>query len=398
MRRVLKIFGGLIGLLLVVVAILAAMNWTLIRNMRAATGATVLDVDKFQPRAAVNGCDQGPLPRYDGNTPLPADAFAAMKEYSDSQGGVGILVLIDGKVAAEVYRDGTDKDTRTMSYSMHKSAMALTYGAAIADGIIKSIDEPIGTYLTEWADDPRGQIPIRAFLTMSSGIENPGFSKFRGMKMNLSDKVTETVLKFQPEKEPFEQFYYKSPDSQLAGAALNRAIKAAGKGSYKDYISEKIWCPVGADDALIWPEKIGGDPRFFAYLEADLESWARVGQMILQDGEFGGKQVLPASWIEAITTPSATNPNYGLQTWIGSPYLPVRGYAPEGGLQVPQAEPFLAEDVVYFDGFGGQRVYIIPSANMVIARSGEPSFTWDEAKMVNIALKALKDSAGEDAR
>lgn len=391
MRRALKILGGFIGLLVVIAVVLVAMNWTLIRNMRSATGATVLDVDKFQPRVTVNGCDQGALPRYDGNRPLPATAFADMKAYSDSQGGVGLLVLIDGKVAGEVYADGSDENTLTMSYSMHKSAMALTYGAAIEDGIIQSIDEPIGTYLTEWADDPRGQIPIRAFLTMSSGIENPGFSEFRGMKMNLSNKVTATALELQPEKKPFEQFYYKSPDSQLAGAALNRAIKAAGKGSYAQYISKKLWCPVGADDALIWPEKIGGDPRFFAYLEADLESWARVGQMILQEGEFGGTQVIPASWIDAVTTPSATNPNYGLQTWLGSPYLALRGYAPTGGLQVPQSEPFLADDVIYFDGFGGQRVYIIPSANMIIARSGEPSFTWDESVLVNIALKAMAE-------
>lgn len=393
MRVALKVFGGLLGLLLLVALILLAMNWTMINNIRLTKNATVRDVELFQPRVTVKGCDQGALPYYaEGDSPLPADVFAQMKDYSDSEGGVGIMVLIGGKVAAEAYNDA-DPETRTLSYSMHKSMMALAYGAAIADGVIGSIDEPIGTYLTEWAGDPRGETPIRAFLTMSSGLEAPGFTSLAGLNLNLSNKVTKTALSLKQIKKPFEQFHYKGQDSQLAGAALNRALKAAGKGPYSAYVSEKIWCPIGARDALLWPEKVGGDPRFYAYMEAGLHDWARVGQMLLENGVSNGKQVLPASWIEAIQQPAETNPNYGLQTWLGSPYIALRGYAPEGGVKVSQEEPYLADDVLFFDGFGGQRVYVVPSADMVIVRTGQPSYTWDDGVVVNLALKSLQAMA-----
>ena len=59
-------------------------------------------------------------------------------------------------------------------------------------------------------------------------------------------------------------------------------------------------------------------------------------------------------------------------------------------MTVPQREAFLAEDVVYLDGFGGQRVYIVPSAGLVIARAGEPVTDWDESALVNLALRGLE--------
>lgn len=389
MRLALKIFGGLVGVTVLVAAILAAMNWTLIQNLRTLRTATVLDVDMFQPRRVVNGCDQGPLPTYGANSPLPQSVFDAMKAYSDSEGAVGFMVLVDGKVVGETYRDGADEDTRTLSYSMHKSVMGLAYGAAVADGIIGSIDDPVGQYITEWENDPRGKTPIRAFLNMSSGLENPGFTDLRALKVNFSDDVTKTVLSLPQIHEPFEVFHYKGPDSQVAGVALKRAIEAAGNASYAAYLSEKIWCPIGAKDALLWPENETGDPRFYAYLDASLSDWARVGLMIGNDGQFNGKTVLPASWIDTIKVPSSTNPNYGLQTWIGSPYTPMRTYAPEGGVGVTHSAPYLADDVIFFDGFGGQRVYVVPSANLVIARSGDVSFTFDDAILVNLALEGL---------
>lgn len=392
MVKALKIFGGLIGVLLLIVLVLVAMNWTMLNNIRLTKNAGVRDVQLFQPRVAVKGCDQGPLARYAAeDTPLPADTFAEMKAYSDSHGGVGLMVLVNGKIAGEAYNDA-DETTRTLSYSMHKSVMALAYGAAVEDGIIKSIDDPINSYLSEWAYDDRGKIPLRAFLTMSSGLDTPGFGTLAGLNLNLSDKVTKTATSLQQIKPAFEQFYYKGQDSQVAGAALNRALKAAGKGSYAAYMSEKIWCPLGAQDALLWPETEDGDPRFYAYFDAALHDWARVGLMIENYGKFNGQQILPASWIKAIATASATNPNYGLQTWLGSPYLAQRKYAPDRAGMVPQAEPFLAEGVIYFDGFGGQRVYVVRDANMVIVRTGEPSWAWDESTLVNLAIRGMSSA------
>ncbi|MEP0188915.1 MAG: serine hydrolase [Erythrobacter sp.] len=390
MRRAIRFVGLGFLLLLLLAAILVIWNWSIVRGLAVTMdGGSITEIDKFQPRQIVKGCAAGELPRFADDNPLSDTVFKEMQAYSDSQDGVGLMVLVDGKIAGENYREGVDKDTRTFSFSMHKSVLALVYGAAIEDGYIQSIDDPIGKYIEEWADDPRGKIPLRAFLTMSSGLEAMGQTEWRAMKFNFTDAVTQTALTLEKTREPFTQFHYKNTDSQLAGAALHRALKAKGGKDYDAYLSEKIWCPIGAKDASLWVEKEGGDPRFYAYLDASLRDWARVGLMIMQDGEFAGKQVVPSAWIEATQTPSANNPKYGLQTWIGSPYVPMRKYNPEGELGVAQAEPFLADDVIFFDGFGGQRVYIVKSAGLVIVRSGEVNFTWDEGVLVNLALEGL---------
>ena len=232
---------------------------------------------------------------------------------------------------------------------------------------------------------------------MSSGLEGMSQTEWRAMKFNFTDAVTDIALSLAQTREPFTQFHYKNTDSQLAGVALRRALTAQGGIDYDAYLSEKIWCPIGAKDASLWLTNEGGDPRFYAFLDASLSDWARIGLLIMQDGKFGEAQILPSTWIEAIETPSANNRRYGLQTWIGSPYEKERQYFPGGELSVAQAEPFLAEDVIFFDGFGGQRVYIVQSAGLVIVRSGEVSFDWDDGVLVNLALEGMADSASPES-
>jgi CubicO group peptidase (beta-lactamase class C family) len=77
---------------------------------------------------------------------------------------------------------------------------------------------------------------------------------------------------------------------------------------------------LGTGDAHLWLDHEGGDPRFFAFLQMRARDWLRVGIMMERQGQFDGAQVLPAAWIKAITTPSALNPNYGIQVWIGAPW------------------------------------------------------------------------------
>lgn len=399
MRIALKFVGWTLLAILGLIGVLIAMNWTIAKNVYLTRDAKIMDVDRFAPRRIVAGCDMGPLEAH-AQSPIQAAVIDEMQAYSLSHGGVGLIVLVDGKIAGEAYRDGADQTTRTRSFSMHKSVLGLAYGHALADGIIESMDDPIGTYLTEWADDPRGAIPVGAFLTMASGMRSPSFldDQWEATKFLLSSKVTETALSMDQRSEPWSQFWYKNVDSQLAGAALNRALKAAGKTGYAAYLSEKIWCPIGAQDALLWPEDETGDPRFYANLDATVRDWVRVGQMIAENGAFMGNQVMPDGWIETYKTPSKTNPNYGIQVWLSSPYVKERAYNPGSPVKVLQSAPHLADDIIFFDGFGGQRVYVSPSNKLVIARSGEVSNTWDDAVLVNLALEALQAAPQASAR
>jgi CubicO group peptidase (beta-lactamase class C family) len=387
-RKILKWLGLLVLAMLVLVAIYLAMHWRAVRNMARVSGLPVTDVSKFTPAQTVKGCSGTPLAPAPAGT-LPNDTVAAMQDWSARHGGVGLLVLVDGKVASEAYAKSVTAQTRTQSNSMHKSVVALLMGAALADGTVKSADDPVGTYIPALKHDPRGAITLRQLLSMASGIKNPSMAKMdsAAFELMLGD-VSDAALSLRAEGKP-GIFNYNNANFQLAGTALANALQAAGKGSYAAYLSQKVWCPLGNGDGWLWLEFEGGNPRYFAYLNAALRDWARVGELVRLQGKWNGQQLVPADWVAAITAPSPGNPNYGMGVWRGSPWLKTRRYSKEVAMTVPQREAFLADDVIYFDGFGGQRVYVVPSARLVIARAGEPVADWDESALVNMALRGL---------
>lgn len=386
-RKALKWIGYLLLMLLGLIAIFAAFNWTLVANMMKIGQPGITEVAKFQPAMTVKGC---PADRFETNAAaLPAIVFAELKAYSDAHQGVGLVVLVDGKIAGEAYRQGADQTTRTSSQSMHKTVLAMMVGAAIEDGVIASVDDPVGNYLGEWRDDPRGQISFRQLLTMASGLENPSMAKMElaAMHMMLGD-VSDAALGLEIAERP-GAFNYNNGNFQIAGTALSRALGQAKRGTYARYLSDRLWCPLGNRSATLWLEDEGGEPRYFAFLDASVRDWARVGELIRNRGARDGKQLLPAAWIDEMARPSPGNANYGLGIWRGSPWTKSRAYSRESKFKATHSAPYLADDVLFLDGFGGQRVYIVPSAKLVIARSGETSMTWDDARLVNIALKAL---------
>ena len=388
-RKILKWLGFALLALVALIAIYAAMHARAVGNMARVSGASITEVSRYTPAETVKGCPSTPLLTAAPDA-LPAKSFAAMKDWSDKRGGASLIVLIDGKIAGEAYSSGITQATRTQSNSMHKSVVALMIGAAIEAGIIGSVDDPVGKYLDELKGDPRGQITLRQLLSMSSGLHNPSMAKMEGPAMEMMlGNVSDAALGLPIETKP-GIFNYNNANLQLAGTALSRALKRAGKGRYADFLSQQMWCPLGNGDALLWLEYEGGEPRYFAFLNAAARDWARVGELLRRKGEWNGKQLIPAAWMAEVVKPSAANPNYGLGIWRGSPWAAQRRYSKEVSLTVPQAEAFLADDVYYFDGFGGQRVYVVPSAKLVIARAGTPGKDWDEAALVNIALRGLK--------
>jgi len=309
---------------------------------------------------------------------IAPDALAKAQAYSDSLGGHALIVWRGGKIRYEHYGAGLTADTRYETFSMHKSVLGLVYGAALKDGIIHSLDDKAGDYLSEWANDPRGQITLRQILTMSSGISQSGI-----------DAKAELALASKIDVPPGSRFEYNNANSELAGVILDRALKKTGHGDYAAYLSKVLFKPLGMGDAHLWLDHEGGEPRFFAYLEMRARDWLRVGIMIDRKGKFDGAQVLPARWIKAATTPSALNPNYGIQIWIGAPWSRYRVYGPRSPVKMSNVEPYLAKDMVFFDGFGGERVYIAPSLDLVIVRLGEPSFAFDDSIIPNDIIRGL---------
>ncbi len=394
-RAIRIIFKGLVwllALLILAIAVFVGFNWTFSRNMATAIGKPYAVVSHLQPQQPIKSCGIRHLPS-SATKPLPMATLDAMKAFSDKHLGLGLTVMVDGQIVLDHFAKGITPQTPTQSLSINKSVTALAVGAAIGDGTLKSIDAPVGEYLTEWQGDERKNITLRNLMQMASGLQNYSMSTgdWNAMQMMLSDKIEDVALTAQPRIKPGTEMRYKNGDAQIAGAILRRAIAKAHKGEpYANYLSRTLWCPVGNGSATLWAESEGGAPRFYAGIQAGLHDFARLGQLILDDGKVDGKAILPAGWVTQMTSPSPARTNYGFFIWRGSPWQKDRQYSPEAGIGAIHSAPYAADDVIFMDGYGGQRVYIVPSAKLVIARISEPDQKFDDAVLVNLALAGLK--------
>lgn len=353
-------------------------------------GASILDVDRYTPSVSIVGCaDDRLITTSPGNEKLEK-ALKAAQSYSDSQNGTSLIVLRDGHIIHESYAANVGAQSRTESLSMMKTVTALTMGLAIEEGIFKSVDDPIGNHLAEWSDDPRGAITLRQLLTMSSGLKLFPFGVPGGesQKLLYSRDINAVALSFPLSSEPGSAFQYNNVNSQLVGMALDRKVRQHGYAGFAEFMQKTLWCPLDNDRATLWLDRNGGAPHFYAGLQATARDWARVGELIRNQGKIGTKQIISGNWISEMLKPSSVNPAYGLHIWRGAAWQKVRKYDPDSPFGIAHAEPYLAPDVYFLDGFGGQRVYIIPSRKLTIVRTGEVSMTYDDSIIVNLILSA----------
>jgi CubicO group peptidase (beta-lactamase class C family) len=392
--RPLKLLGtlvlGLLALLLLVVLFYYFRDPAVIRRLLTGPGmGVVIETEKNSPQEPVPGIERDDTPVGPPDT-IAADALAVAESYAAQTHSVALLVFHRGALRYEKYWPGFDRNTITDPFSAHKTVMGLLVGAAVADGYIGSIDEPAAKYLVEWAADDRRTITIRQLLQMSSGLETPRFGTWTGLSITLGSQLGRTVLALPLVKQPGTDFQYSNASSQLVGIILERAT---GK-RYAQYLSERLWSRLGAPTAHVWLDREGGLARTFCCLYTTARGWLRVGRLILERGRVGSEQVVPAEWIREMTTPAPTNPNYGLHIWLGSPPGQQRRYN-DKTVKAFHSEPFAVEDMIYIDGFGGQRVYIVPSRELIIVRTGEALMDFDDARIPNAILRGIRPAEGE---
>ncbi|MCC7259281.1 MAG: serine hydrolase [Gammaproteobacteria bacterium] len=326
-----------------------------------------------------------------GARTIDSGALEAAVAYGADTGSHALLVWHDGALQLEHYYPGYGPESRTPTQSMHKSVLALLVGIAIRDGFIASVDDPAARYLTEWAGDGRAAITIRQMLQQQSGIGFPTFSFWNprsdSLQLMVGGDVARVAFAQTLEDPPGSRFDYNNVNPQLLGILLERATGRR----HADYLSEALWRRIGADDATVLLDSAGrGMARTFCCLDATARSWLQVGLLHLHGGVHDGEQVVPAAWMREVVTPSPRNPDYGYLTWLGTGYQERRAYNHKTSATAYHAEPFAAPDVIYFDGFGGARVYVVPSQGLVIVRTGDIAFDWDDAKLPNLLLRGIR--------
>ena len=382
-KTFLKVLGALIGLLILLVVFFVVTNWTLVKNFpNAQEGfADAMFIENQKPLQLVSGAKDETL-----SVNLKSkDDFSEIQKYWAETGGKALLIWQDGELVYEIYADGVSSTDRSRSFSMHKSILGLVAATMESDGII-NLDDPVSLYVKAYKKGGRDTLSIRDMLQHKSGLERYPFSppSLDALNLLLSDKIEKTAIKAKRVDE-VPVFDYSNINYQVAGAAMRKALEDKTSQTYAEYLSSRIWTTAGASDAYLWSETEKGAPRFYAGLQANARDWLKLGVLIAENTG----DVVPKSAIDAFLAPSSLNADYGLGVWLGSPDDGMREYGPSTKLAVPSAEPFVLEDTVFFDGFGGQRVYISQSAKLVIVRIGDVRFDWDDTALPNKAVKAL---------
>jgi CubicO group peptidase (beta-lactamase class C family) len=321
---------------------------------------------------------------------ISEDALLKAEAYGADTRSHALIVYHDGAIQLERYYPGYGRDTRSPTQSMHKSVLAMLVGIAIRDGFIASVDDPAARYLGEWASDARARITIRQMLQQASGIAFPtvGLNPLGGFfQLTLGGNITPVALDQPLELPPATRFDYNSVNPQNLGLIIERATGQR----YAEYLSRALWREIGTPDAfVVLDSDERRTARVFCCLNATARSWLHLGLLHLDAGRINGRQVVPQEWMRDMVTPSPRNPNYGYLTWLGNEYQEHRHYNRRTATSVYQSEPYAAPDVRFFDGFGGQRVYAVPSLGLVIVRTGAIVTDWDDAYLPNLIIRGIR--------
>jgi len=276
------------------------------------------------------------------------------KELEDFQ-SIGFVIIKDNKLLYEEYWDHYSNESLTNSFSMAKSVTTLLLGKALEQGYIKSLDQPITDFISEFQHDSLAKhCRIRDLSTMTSGFDwteeyyspiNPTTEAYFGKD------IQKMLLKRKFSQKPGGKFKYSSADTQLLAIVLKRAT---GK-NLADYLSESFWKPMGMEHNALWSVS-GGIEKSFCCIHSNARDFARLGQLLLQKGNWNGSQLLDSSFVELMITPNYNAferdepKKYGYSIWIDEEHKPAF-YGMMGHL--------------------GQRIIIVPEYNLVIARLGK---------------------------
>jgi CubicO group peptidase (beta-lactamase class C family) len=361
----------------------------------ATTGGQLEKYDPVEPIAGAGAPFASAEPATKGLSPA---AITAARAYAASTKASAFLIWRDGALVEESYFGGNARDKPIISRSLAKPFMAAAIGRAIALGAVRSLDQPVADFITEWKDDPvRSKILVRHLLDNRTGFlgQDPAYDPF--------DIRNRAYLHPHHEKILVEEYPITDPPpgsrydySQANGDFVAIVIERATKRRYAEFLSTELFKPIGAIGGTIWVNRPGGVAHSGCCMELPAEDFLRLGVLFLQDGVWDGRRLLPEGFVAEMRKGTPQNPHAGLSVYIAGPYVQRRGFAnPDGRYRdysTLHAEPYLAADLFLFDGNNHQVVYIIPSAKMVVLRTGretpdEPEF--DNTILPNTLLRGL---------
>ena len=369
-----------------------------------------LGLETYEPLEPVPGA-RNPVALADaaaGNTRIAAAALQAAEEFAANNNSSAFMVWHDGKIEKASFFKGMKPEDTFPSRSLAKPMTAVAIGRALALGKIRSLDQPVADFISEWRGDPRrSKILVRHLLDMRSGFLP------QGPAMTAEDILNRAYLHPRHEQiiihdypvvdEPGARYEYNNATSELVAVLIERATGVR----YGEWLSREVLQRLGSPGGTIWVNRPGGTAHSGCCLMLPAEAWLRLGVLLLQDGVWEGKRLLPAGYVQAMRTPTAENPYYGLGVYVAGRYIARRGFANPArdaeARRVLHSEPYLADDVFLFDGNSNQVVFIIPSRRLVVLRVGDnpprgAGGEWDNSALPNLLIRGLPQGGSPQPR
>ena len=307
----------------------------------------------------------------------PTESLARQVDELFTMEGLGetraLIVMHDGKIAAERYAQGYDADTRFVSWSMAKTLTAILIGQLVADGLLQ-LDQPAPVPRWQRSGDPRADITLRHLLQMRSGLEHteagdPPWesSEVRMLFLDGRDDMADYATAQPPEAEPGEKFEYSSNTTVILADIAARTLSRSDapeerRRAVAEYLQARLFEPLGMTSAV--PEfdragtLIGG-----SLVHATARDWAKLGELLRRKGSHEGEQLVPRSWVAEMVKPSPASSFYGFQTWLNYPLKGEEGRHP----LFPDRAP---HSLFSMNGHMGQHVLISPEQRLTVVRLG----------------------------
>jgi CubicO group peptidase (beta-lactamase class C family) len=369
-----------------------------------------LGAETYDPLETVPGARRHrPLPEATAaQARIDPAALEAARAYSGRNRSSALLVWRDGRLEEAAYFGGSGAADVVASKSLAKPMTAVAVGRAIALGRIRSLDQPVAEFITEWRGDPqRSRILVRHLLDMRPGLLpqsstaiEPTHILNRAYLHPRHDSLL--VHDYPMTDEPGTRYEYSNASSELVALVIERATGRR----YAEFLSREVLQPLGAMGGTVWINRPEGLAHSGCCLMLPPESWLRLAVLLLEDGRWQGRRLLPEGYVAEMRRATPQNPYYGMGVYVAGRYTPRRGWLnperePEAR-RVLHSEPYLASDLFLFDGNSNQVVYVVPSQRLVILRVGNnpprgPEGEWDNAFLPNTILRGLRRAPQQPA-
>ncbi|TLP79204.1 serine hydrolase domain-containing protein [Maribacter sp. ACAM166] len=282
-----------------------------------------------------------------------------------------LLVVHQNQIIGERYLRGFSKDTPILGWSMTKSVLATLYGILEYQGKIKmDATAPIA----EWQNDNRNKITINHLLRMQSGLAwDEDYFKISDVTqmLFLASDMTVAQKKNNEVAAPGEIWNYSSGTTNLLSGILRNQFNSHQE--YLDFPYTQLIDKIGMNSMILETDLVGNYVGS-SYAWATTRDWAKFGLLYLNNGDWNGQRIFSETWVEYITKPTHdSNGTYGAHFWLNA----------EGKY------PDIPRNIYSLNGFQGQRVFIIPSKDLVVVRTGLKEQTDEQ---FNTLLKEIMQS------